>query len=229
MQDFQEVKFFENRANGQSKGFCVITLGSEGSMRLVMENLSKKELNGQNPVVALPTKQALNQFESQQKTRPTPPNGNPQITKTGPGGGMGGMGGGERGMGGPNPNNMSHGLPPRMMGNPMMRGPGMNSGMNHGPPPNMRPMNHNQQMPQRFQNNWNGPPRGPGMPLNRPPMNPGPGMMNQRAPMGMSIQRPRPEQWNNGGRPPMHHGNFPPRGPPLGPPNRKFIHEFVFV
>ena len=56
-----EVKFFENRANGQSKGFCVITLGSEPSVRMCMERLPKKELHGQCPVVTFPTKQALNQ------------------------------------------------------------------------------------------------------------------------------------------------------------------------
>lgn len=59
--DFVEVKFFENRANGQSKGFCVISLGSEQSMRICMERLPKKELHGQNPIVTFPTKQALNQ------------------------------------------------------------------------------------------------------------------------------------------------------------------------
>lgn len=88
--DFQEVKFFENRANGQSKGFCVISLGSENSMRYVMERLPKKELHGQNPVVTLPTKQALNQFESQQKTRPTPPATTPNGPRAPPPGVMGG-------------------------------------------------------------------------------------------------------------------------------------------
>ena len=33
--DFIEVKFYENRANGQSKGFCCVSLGSEASMRKV--------------------------------------------------------------------------------------------------------------------------------------------------------------------------------------------------
>ena len=158
--DFQEVKFFENRANGQSKGFCVITLGSEGSMRIVMENLPKKELNGQTPIVTLPTKQALNQFESQQKTRPTPPippnaqkpmQGGPMMNQNGP------------------PQGNMH---PRMM-NPMMRGPmpmqnspmPMRMGNPNVPPPMNHPnapqMNN---MPPRFQNNWNnGPPR-PGNP-----------------------------------------------------------------
>lgn len=64
MGDFVEVKFFENRANGQSKGFCVISLGSEQSMRICMERLPKKELHGQNPIVTFPTKQALNQVRT---------------------------------------------------------------------------------------------------------------------------------------------------------------------
>lgn len=55
--DFQDVKFFENRANGQSKGFCVISLGSDQSIRMVMDRLPKKEIHGQHPVVTLPTKQ----------------------------------------------------------------------------------------------------------------------------------------------------------------------------
>ena len=40
--DIFEVKFFENRANGQSKGFCVITLGSDSSVRAVIEKLPKR-------------------------------------------------------------------------------------------------------------------------------------------------------------------------------------------
>lgn len=55
--DFQDVKFFENRANGQSKGFCVISLGSDQSIRMVLDRLPKKEIHGQHPVVTLPTKQ----------------------------------------------------------------------------------------------------------------------------------------------------------------------------
>jgi cleavage and polyadenylation specificity factor subunit 6/7 len=40
--DFLEVKFNENRMNGQSKGFCCVSLGSESSMRTVMEKLVKQ-------------------------------------------------------------------------------------------------------------------------------------------------------------------------------------------
>eukprot|EP00096_Caligus_rogercresseyi_P005833 TRINITY_DN2186_c0_g1_i2.p1 TRINITY_DN2186_c0_g1~~TRINITY_DN2186_c0_g1_i2.p1 ORF type:complete len:481 (+),score=200.70 TRINITY_DN2186_c0_g1_i2:28-1470(+) len=72
VQDFLEVKFYENRANGQSKGFCAVSLGSEASARTLLEKLPKKELHGQSPVVTYATKQALHQFEAQSKTRPTP-------------------------------------------------------------------------------------------------------------------------------------------------------------
>jgi len=87
--DFVEVKFYENRANGQSKGFCCVSLATEASMRTLMEKLPKKELHGQAPVVTYATKQALNQFEAQSKTRPTqPPGGPPPMDR----GGIGGRG-----------------------------------------------------------------------------------------------------------------------------------------
>jgi len=98
--DFLEVKFYENRANGQSKGFCCVSMGSETSMRKVMDNLPKKELHGQKPVVTYATKQALHQFESQSKTRP------PQ----------------QSGQGGGGPRVNTPGLPPMGRGGPM-RGP----------------------------------------------------------------------------------------------------------
>lgn len=59
--DFLDVKFFENRANGQSKGFCAISLASEASSRIVMEKLSRKEIHGMTPMVTFPSKQALSQ------------------------------------------------------------------------------------------------------------------------------------------------------------------------
>lgn len=188
--DFIEVKFFENRANGQSKGFCVVSLGSEPSMRMCMEHLPKKELHGQLPVVTLPTKQALNQFESQSKTRLSTPNPGPRGPHPGaipnhqhqnpnlPPGPHPGQ----------NPNPMPHqgmmmdpqgirgplppprmpppgGPPPRMQGPPMQNAPpGQLMMPNQGPP--------------RFQHQpqWN--PNGPR--LNRPPrppmvVNQGPG------------------------------------------------------
>jgi len=126
--DFLEVKFYENRANGQSKGFCVVSMGSEASMRKVMDNFTKKELHGQKPVVTYATKQALHQFESQSKTRP------PQQAGQGGGGprhpGPGGPG---MGRGGP-----MRGPPP---GAPMMGGPPPGAPMYapRGPPPGLPP------------------------------------------------------------------------------------------
>ena len=79
--DFLEVKFYENRANGQSKGFCCVSVASEPSMRIIMEKLPKQELHGQVPVVTYATKQALHQFEAQSKTRP--PTGPPAGSTNG--------------------------------------------------------------------------------------------------------------------------------------------------
>ena len=107
--DFLEVKFYENRANGQSKGFCCVSLGSEASSRKVMDNFPKKELHGQKPVVTYATKTALHQFESQSKTRP------PQQA---------GQGGGPRPTG---PSPMGRGAP--------MRGPPPGGPMMGAPPP----------------------------------------------------------------------------------------------
>ncbi|KAL1403124.1 hypothetical protein pipiens_005804 [Culex pipiens pipiens] len=237
--DFQEVKFFENRANGQSKGFCVVSLGSENSMRYVMERLPKKELHGQNPVVTLPTKQALNQFESQQKTRPTPPaqSGGQSNGPRPPAPGMGGMGPGPGGPhGGPGGPNGPPGPPRMLMGGPGGMPPGMRPPHNHpmpgpmhmqgppgpgGPPrPQGPPMHHGNGPPQQGpprpfqggQGQWNGPPRMNGPP-GRPgggPGGPGPGMPH-RPQMYPPSGGPRPD-WNG---PPMHRG---PGGFPPGPP-----------
>lgn len=131
--DFIEVKFYENRANGQSKGFCCISMGSEASMRKVMEQLPKKEVHGQHPVVTYATKQALHQFESQSKTRP-PQQGPPPP-------GMGPMrgpppSGGPPPPGAPRPGAI-HGPPPGMVGRPPPNVPPpiYRPAMTRGPPP----------------------------------------------------------------------------------------------
>ncbi|KAJ8381394.1 hypothetical protein SKAU_G00021720 [Synaphobranchus kaupii] len=65
--DVLEIKFFENRANGQSKGFALVCVGSESSSRKLLELLSKRELHGQNPIVTPCNKQSLSQFEMQSR------------------------------------------------------------------------------------------------------------------------------------------------------------------
>ena len=44
--DFIEVKFYENVANGQSKGFCRVCVASEASMKIIMDKMPKQELHG---------------------------------------------------------------------------------------------------------------------------------------------------------------------------------------
>lgn len=46
--DFIEVKFYENVANGQSKGFCKISVASETSMKTIMDKMPKKDLHGRD-------------------------------------------------------------------------------------------------------------------------------------------------------------------------------------
>lgn len=158
MNDFHEVKFFEHRANGQSKGFCVISMGSESSMRMCVERLPKREIHGQTPVVTLPTKQALSNFESQSKTRPCPPN--------------------NAGPRGNHPSQANHPISsgphqnysPRMQMHSPLRGPmphpmqGPNGQRMQGPPPGFNgPPHVNQGQPRFQQPQWNGPrPNGPG-------------------------------------------------------------------
>jgi len=63
--DLLSVKFFENRINGQSKGFSLIEVGSDTSHRLVMERLSNTLIHNQKPMVMFVSKQNLALFEQQ--------------------------------------------------------------------------------------------------------------------------------------------------------------------
>jgi len=65
--DLISIKFFENRVNGQSKGFALIEVGSETSQRLVSERLPNQLLHDQKPIITFVTKQALQMFENQAK------------------------------------------------------------------------------------------------------------------------------------------------------------------
>ncbi|XP_051169361.1 cleavage and polyadenylation specificity factor subunit 6-like isoform X2 [Leptopilina boulardi] len=200
--DFIEVKFFENRANGQSKGFSVVSLGSDQSTQICMDRLPKTELHGQNPVVTYPSKHALNQFESQCKTRPPPSpqhNQNQRPHNSHPHTPMSPQHHSQHQQ---HPQHMqqNHGHRGMMMGPPQYDGPRQGQRM---PPPGMG------------QPGPGGPPQGPPR-MHGPPMGPGPGPHHQM--QGHPNQGPPPPGYQqgpwNGPRP-----NGPQRGPngPGGP------------
>ena len=153
--DFLEVKFYENKINGQSKGFCCVSLGSERSMQKVMEEMPKKELHSQLPVVSYPTRQALYQFESQSKTRP-------------PTSGQGQGGGGGRPPSGPPPPGRDSRPPPHH--HPPPYGGDRGRGPPHGPPPSGYPP------PQPAPSYGRPPPHALPPPMSRPPPMMAPGI-----------------------------------------------------
>ncbi|KAG8188087.1 hypothetical protein JTE90_014325 [Oedothorax gibbosus] len=62
--DIYEIEFYAYRSNGQSKGFCTVALGSEDSLRIVMQELPRIQLHGRNPIVTPCTWQNRDFFES---------------------------------------------------------------------------------------------------------------------------------------------------------------------
>nr|XP_034982902.1 cleavage and polyadenylation specificity factor subunit 6 isoform X2 [Zootoca vivipara] len=224
--DILEIKFFENRANGQSKGFALVGVGSEASSKKLMDLLPKRELHGQNPVVTPCNKQFLSQFELQ--SRKTTQSG--QMSGEGkagpPGGGSrasfppsnrgrgrfpGTLPGGDRfagpaGPGGPPPPFPAGQTPPR----PPLGPPGPPGPPPPGqvlPPPLTGPPNRGDRPPP--------PVLFPGQPFGQPPLGPLPPGPPPPVPgYGPPPGPPPPQQG-----PPPPPGPFPPRPPgPLGPP-----------
>ncbi|XP_077400497.1 cleavage and polyadenylation specificity factor subunit 6 isoform X3 [Vanacampus margaritifer] len=198
--DVLEIKFFENRANGQSKGFALVCVGSEGSSRKLMDLLSKRELHGLNPIVAPCNKQSLSQFEMQ--SRKSTQSG--QMSGEGkagpPGGGRAGFPMGSRGSRGRFPG------PPGGPGGDRFPG-GVGPG---GPPPH-------------FPGGMQGPPRPPPGPPGPPGPPPGQGLPPPLGPPNRGDRLPPPVLFpGQFGQPPL--GPLPPGppppgyGPPPGPP-----------
>ncbi|NXI65647.1 CPSF7 factor, partial [Anseranas semipalmata] len=71
--DVVELKFAENRANGQSKGYAEVVVASENSVHKLLELLPGKVLNGDKVEVRLATRQNLSQFEAQARKRDSRP------------------------------------------------------------------------------------------------------------------------------------------------------------
>jgi cleavage and polyadenylation specificity factor subunit 6/7 len=53
-----DIQFFENRENGQSKGFCIVTLESEQSLNRILKKLPNKLIHGRKPDVTYPSSSA---------------------------------------------------------------------------------------------------------------------------------------------------------------------------
>eukprot|EP00102_Acyrthosiphon_pisum_P026782 XP_016663992.1 PREDICTED: cleavage and polyadenylation specificity factor subunit CG7185-like isoform X2 [Acyrthosiphon pisum] len=67
--DFVDIKFFENRGNGQFKGFCTVTLESEKSVKQILKKLPNELIHGRKPVVTFPSLRAYFMFESEFETQ----------------------------------------------------------------------------------------------------------------------------------------------------------------
>ncbi|XP_067656024.1 cleavage and polyadenylation specificity factor subunit 6-like isoform X3 [Haliotis asinina] len=221
--DLVEIKFYENRANGQSKGFALVVVGSESSSRHIFEKLPKKEMHGQVPQVTPYSRQALSQFEAAARKggEGPPQNGNrnqrsnprnqPPPNQQGKPGNFP-----PRGMQrpppqvsqGPPPPGPPHGGPPPMYGGPPRLGPPPQLPPPGGlPPPGAPPLRPPQGPPPPGMVE---PPRmGPGPPPHlRGPPGPGPDPRGPPPPI-------RPE-WD---RPPGFPGGPPSQMPPVpGPP-----------
>lgn len=65
--DLVDLKFHENRNNGQSKGFALAVFSSENAVRIVTEKLPHKKLHDQNLVVLPYNKQSLAKLEEATK------------------------------------------------------------------------------------------------------------------------------------------------------------------
>ncbi|KAI6217460.1 RRM domain-containing protein [Aphelenchoides fujianensis] len=136
--DLIEIRFHENRQNGQSRGFATVAVASETSLRILMDKFPGRQLHG-NAVAVLPfNKQALMRLEEANKgsAGPDDKNAMPSIgtVRIGPGGPMNMMNrppmGPMNGMGGPGMMGMPFGGPPGMAARPLRLGQ-----MNR-PPPN---------------------------------------------------------------------------------------------
>uniref|UniRef100_H3A9C7 Cleavage and polyadenylation specific factor 7 n=1 Tax=Latimeria chalumnae TaxID=7897 RepID=H3A9C7_LATCH len=72
--DILEIKFAENRANGQSKGYAEVVVASENSVHRLLLLLPGIKVHGDKLEVLLATRENLNHFESQSLKRIPPRN-----------------------------------------------------------------------------------------------------------------------------------------------------------
>ncbi|CAD6195464.1 unnamed protein product [Caenorhabditis auriculariae] len=64
--DFADMKFFENRTNGQSRGYALMVMNTEKAVKTLLEQLPSKQMHGQNPIVLPYSKISLAKLEDGQ-------------------------------------------------------------------------------------------------------------------------------------------------------------------
>ncbi|KAK2920140.1 hypothetical protein Q8A73_002344 [Channa argus] len=63
VKDITDIKFAENKANGQSRGFAEVVVTSEESLKILLEKIPQCELNGERIDCRFATRQNLTVFE----------------------------------------------------------------------------------------------------------------------------------------------------------------------
>ncbi|CAI9744040.1 cleavage and polyadenylation specificity factor subunit 6-like isoform X2 [Octopus vulgaris] len=193
--DLLEIKFYENRANGQSKGFAVVAVGSEASSRIIFDKLPKKKIHSQTPIVTHCNRTSLNQFEAQaRKGEPPPPTAKEPNSKPAERGPSGSSSGNRR-----EPSRYVSRNSRTSQSSPQQGPPGPPGPPPSGPPP--PPYNAFKHLKRAYTTFRLSPPRPGGPP---PPVPP---------PPGVPLVGPPPRQ--PGGPPPP---GMPPR--PVPPPQR---------
>lgn len=69
VKDVVDIKFAENRANGQSRGFAEIVVSSEESVKRLMDSIPHCQINGEKVECRYATRQNLAVFEAQARKR----------------------------------------------------------------------------------------------------------------------------------------------------------------
>ncbi|XP_074472537.1 cleavage and polyadenylation specificity factor subunit 7-like [Sebastes fasciatus] len=69
VKDIKEIKFAENKANGQSRGFAEVVVTSEESLKVLLEKIPQCELNGDRIDCRFATRQNLSVFEDMANKR----------------------------------------------------------------------------------------------------------------------------------------------------------------
>ncbi|XP_062868767.1 cleavage and polyadenylation specificity factor subunit 7-like isoform X2 [Trichomycterus rosablanca] len=69
VKDVVEVKFAENKANGQSRGFAEMVVSTEESVKRLLETMSLYEINGEKLECRVASRKYLKMFESEARKR----------------------------------------------------------------------------------------------------------------------------------------------------------------